>query len=272
VGRRDPRIVTSGPHNRMMVKLVPTEVTRQYEESTNISTFKEVELVNCASNNYGGFSQLEFGAEKVIESALRKLPFAPAPAALEEKVRSKCAEYMGFEACVTAPSGFSTNVLAFATVAGVARSQGRKLIFLCDRDCHNSMLTGAYYNKEARVHKFDHNDLTDLDYKLRMCRKQDPSALICVAVEGIYRYVFRLRLRKNSTDSREEVWSLGHRLICICIITVWKDPFPPDRRCWLSKKYMDLHCWSTKRIHSWLWARQGVVRLITGKTQDMTAR
>ena len=109
---------------------------------------------------------------------------------MEMQVRSECAAYMKFDACVTAPSGFSTNVLAFSTVAGVARCQGRNLVFLGDRDCHNSMFTGAFFNREARVHKFDHNDLTDLEYKLRMYREQDPSAFVCVAVEGIYRYVY----------------------------------------------------------------------------------
>jgi serine palmitoyltransferase len=184
----------------MTAKLIPPEVTRQYEEDCDLSSFKDVELVNCASNNYGGFSRLEYGVDKVIESALHKLPFAPAPAALDQEVRSKCAAYMRCDACVTAPSGFSTNVLAFATVAGVARSQGRKLVFLCDRDCHNSMFTGAYFNKEARVHKFDHNDLTDLEYKLRMYREQDSSAFVCVAVEGIYRYV-QTTLHKDGTYS-----------------------------------------------------------------------
>jgi serine palmitoyltransferase len=189
MGRRDPRVVTSGPHNRMTAKLIPPEITRNYEEKAELSQFTDVELLNFASNNYGGFSKLEHSAESVMKAALTKLPFAPAPRALEEQVRQKCAEYMKFDECVTAPSGFSTNVLAFATVAGVARSQGKQLVFLCDRDCHNSMFTGAYFHKEAKVHKFDHNDLTDLDFKLRMYREQDPSAFICVAVEGIYRYV-----------------------------------------------------------------------------------
>ncbi len=206
MGRRDPRIVTSGPFNRIMIKLIPPKVTRRYEEDYDLSLVGTVELLNCASNNYGGFSRLEYGAEKVIESALHKLPFAPGPAAMELQVRSECAAYMGFDACVTAPSGFSTNVLAFATVAGVARSQGRKMVFLCDRDCHNSMFTGAFLNKEARTHKFDHNDLTDLEYKLRMYREQDPSAFICVAVEGIYRYVHRFDTQQRRLHIYLEAW------------------------------------------------------------------
>ncbi|EAS35853.2 uncharacterized protein CIMG_01207 [Coccidioides immitis RS] len=185
-GRHDPRFVTSGPYSRINVKMIPPNVTRRYEEDTDLSTFEEVEIINCASNNYGGFTELENRSGEIIETALQLLPFAPAPNALELRVRAKCAEYMSCDACVTAPSGFSTNRLIFATVAGVARSQGRKLVFLCDRDSHNSMFTGAFFNKEAEVHKFDHNDLTDLEYKLRMQREQDPSALVCVAVEGIY--------------------------------------------------------------------------------------
>ncbi|KAL4870553.1 hypothetical protein BDV12DRAFT_165811 [Aspergillus spectabilis] len=184
--RRDPRVVTSGPYPRVQVKMIPPNVTRLYEEAYDLSLVKPVELINCASNNYGGFTELEFGAEKVMEAALRKLPFAPAPVALEKQVLRECAAYMGFDVCATAPSGFSTNVLGFSTAAGVARSLGRKLVFLCDRDSHNSMFTGAFFNKDGRTHKFDHSDLTDLEYKLRMYKEQDPDAFIVVAVEGIY--------------------------------------------------------------------------------------
>ncbi|KAL9590199.1 MAG: hypothetical protein Q9203_001011 [Teloschistes exilis] len=186
VGRRDPRLVTSGPHNRMVIRKIPESASRQYEEVGDLDSFENTEIVNCASNNYGGFSQLEFGSERVIEAALRQLHFCPPPAALEEQVRLQCASYMGFDSAFTAPSGFSTNVLAFATVAGVALNEGRSLVFLMDRDCHNSMFTGAFYNKDAKIHKFDHIDLNDLEFKLRMYREQDPSAFICVAVEGIY--------------------------------------------------------------------------------------
>ena len=184
---RHPRVVVKGASNRILTKIIPENVTRRYEEAYDLSLVEPMSLINCASNNYGGFCELEYGAEKVIESALEKLPFAPAPQALEEQVRKECAAYMDCEECVTAPSGFSTNVLAFATVANVARSQGRKLVFLCDGDCHNSMFTGAFFNTDARVHRFKHNDLTDLEYKLRMYREQAPSAMVCVAVEGIYR-------------------------------------------------------------------------------------
>ncbi|KAI9695781.1 MAG: hypothetical protein M1836_006047 [Candelina mexicana] len=185
-GRQDPRLVTSGPHNRMIVRNIPASTTRQYEEIPDLSIFPETEYINCASNNYGGFSRLEASAMKVVEAGLRSLPFCPPPQLLEDKVNSTCAGYMGFDEAFTAPSGFSTNVLAFATVAGVAAKQGRGMVFLMDRDCHNSMFTGAFYNKGARVHKFDHNDLGDLEFKLRCYREQDPMAFVCVAVEGIY--------------------------------------------------------------------------------------
>jgi hypothetical protein len=46
----------------------------------------------------------------------------------------------------------------------------------------------------------------------------------------------------------------------------------PDRRCWRSRKYIDFFCWSTKRIHSSLWAQMAVARLIIGETEDMTVR
>ncbi|KAI9715084.1 MAG: hypothetical protein M1812_006202 [Candelaria pacifica] len=185
-GRQDPRLVTSGPHNRMTIRNIPASTTRQYEEIPDLSIFPETETINCASNNYGGFSRLEASSMKVVEAGLRSLPFCPPPQLLEDHVKSTCAGYMGFDEAFTAPSGFSTNVLAFATVAGVAAKQGRGVVFMMDRDCHNSMFTGAFYNKGAKVHKFNHNDLGDLEFKLRCYREQDPMAFVCVAVEGIY--------------------------------------------------------------------------------------
>ena len=191
-GRHDPRIVTSGPHNRLTIRDIPLSKNPQFEDTEDLSIFPEREIINCASNNYGGFADLEPGMDKVIEAGLRSLPFCPPPQPLEDLSRTECARYMGFDEAFTAPAGFSTNVLAFATMAGVGAAQGRHVVFLMDRDCHNSMFTGAFYNKGARVHKFNHNDIGDLESKLRMYRDQDPLAFVCVAVEGVYRFVMRL--------------------------------------------------------------------------------
>lgn len=177
----------------MTIKTIPATTTRQYEVIEDLNIFPETEIINCASNNYGGFSNLDLEPEsaKVVEAGLRSLPFCPPPQLLEDHVKTTCARYMGFDEAFTAPSGSSTNVLAFATVAGVAARQGRHVVFLMDNDCHNSMFTGAFYNKGAKVHKFKHNDIGDLEFKLRMYRDQDPVAFICVAVEGIYRFVIQ---------------------------------------------------------------------------------
>ena len=170
-----------------MVRVIPKNITRQYEELDNLDDFPCKEVINCASNNYGGFTLLEQDLSKLLQKGLYKLPFAASLQQLELEVRTVCAGYMGFNACVTAPSGFSTNILAFSTVTSVAEQQGRACVFLCDRDCHNSMFTGAYMNKKAITHKFNHNDMTDLKVKLEFAHKKYPNALICVAIEGIYR-------------------------------------------------------------------------------------
>lgn len=59
---------------------------------------------------------------------------------------------------------------------------------LCDRDCHNSLWTGAFTNSKqnAATYKFKHNDTTDLELKLQALKQQLPDAFICVVVEGIY--------------------------------------------------------------------------------------
>ena len=176
----------------MTIKDIPRSAKSRHDESEDLEKFPERNVINCASNNYGGFAELESGMDKVIEAGLRSLPFCPPPQQLEDLVRTECAKYMGFDEAFTAPSGFSTNVLAFATIAGVAAAQGKHVVLLMDRDCHNSMFTGAFYNKGARIHKFNHNDIGDLEFKLRMYRDQDPLAFVCVAIEGVYRFVLRL--------------------------------------------------------------------------------
>lgn len=189
MSRRDPHIVTARPNNRILTRLLPAHVTRRYEESYDFSSVDPVPLINCACNNYAGFADLEYGTESVISRALQTLPFVPAPKGLEDTVRTECARFLSCEVCVTVPSGYGTNVAAFASVTAAAKRQGRKCVILCDADCHNSMFTGAFYCKDASVHRFAHNDLTDLEFKLRMYREQAPDTSVCVAVEGIYRYV-----------------------------------------------------------------------------------
>lgn len=146
------------------------------------------QIINCASNNYAGFSRLEGRAEALIEHTLTRLPFAPGPSALKDAAKAELRQYMGFDACEFMPSGFSSNLLAFRTVRASARAQARPCIFLCDRDCHNSLITGAITNSKgyAATYKFGHNDITDLELKLQAIKQQLLNAYVCVVVEGIY--------------------------------------------------------------------------------------
>lgn len=182
-----PRLVLPGPHDNMLVRVIPDKTTRRYEELESLEQFPTKQIINCASNNYGGFSRLEHNAERLIHSAITRLPFAPGPNELEQAVQAEGARYMGFESCELAPWGFSSNILAFRTVFELARSQDKLCIFLCEMDCRNSMFTGALNNKGAMTHKFKHNDINDLEIKLRRYKANYPNALVCVAVEGIYR-------------------------------------------------------------------------------------
>ncbi|KAF5962770.1 Fum8p [Fusarium bulbicola] len=96
---------------------------------------------------------------------------------------------MGSKTCATTTSGFSANLLAFQTAAQMAEKLGRHCIFLLDAESHASMFTSAFINKRATTHRFKHNDITDLEYKLRVLKAKEPDAHVCVAIEGIYRQV-----------------------------------------------------------------------------------
>lgn len=192
MANKEPRLLASGPGEHIeLYRLSDVEAYRagQLDSLRGLPTQK---LINLASNNYGGFAQLENepGAVHLQELALRALPLTPAPPALEDAVRNEFLQFMGgsFDACELSSSGFNSNMLAFTTVAATAAAQGRSCVFLCDRDSHSSMWTGAYSNnaKGARTRKFVHNSVADLEAQLRECRRRWPEALVCVAIEGTY--------------------------------------------------------------------------------------
>ncbi|KAI2951053.1 hypothetical protein CBS147321_1322 [Aspergillus niger] len=186
IGRMDPRLILGAPKSRMLVRTIPESVTRDYEELDDLSQCPTREVVNAASNNYGGFTHYEHRSAELIQSTLSQLPFNPAPMKLEARARKDLAAYMSAEVCVTTTSGFGANILAFRTVAETAAALSRRCIFLMDRDCHSSMFTGAFMNERATSYRFKHNDLGDLEYKLRLLYEKAPDAFVCVAVEGLY--------------------------------------------------------------------------------------
>ncbi|MCJ1405277.1 hypothetical protein MMC11_008504 [Xylographa trunciseda] len=186
IGREQPRLLLSGPFRKFLVRVIPDHVTKQYEELEDLDSFAQRELINCASNNYGGFTELEGQQTDLLKKALCMLPFAPAPPSLDQSVRAACADYMGFDQCLTAPSGYSTNILAFRLVAEVAKKESKQCVFICDADSHNSMLTGASMNPDVILERFAHHDTTDLEHRLQHHQNRNPNALICVAIEGLY--------------------------------------------------------------------------------------
>ncbi|EWG36199.1 hypothetical protein FVEG_14635 [Fusarium verticillioides 7600] len=189
IGRLNPRILLSAPHDRVLIRTIPSSMTRDYEELDDFSACPQREIVNAGSNNYGGFSRAEHNSASLIETTLRLLPFNPPPIELASRVNEELATYLGSKACSTTTSGFSANLLAFTTAAQTAEKLGRHCVFLLDAESHASMFTGAFVNKRATTHRFKHNDITDLEFKLRILKAKEPDAHVCVAIEGIYRQV-----------------------------------------------------------------------------------
>nr|AAG27130.3 Fum8p [[Gibberella] fujikuroi var. moniliformis]ADQ38989.1 FUM8p [[Gibberella] fujikuroi var. moniliformis]ADQ38994.1 FUM8p [[Gibberella] fujikuroi var. moniliformis]ADQ38995.1 FUM8p [[Gibberella] fujikuroi var. moniliformis]ADQ38996.1 FUM8p [[Gibberella] fujikuroi var. moniliformis] len=186
IGRLNPRILLSAPHDRVLIRTIPSSMTRDYEELDDFSACPQREIVNAGSNNYGGFSRAEHNSASLIETTLRLLPFNPPPIELASRVNEELATYLGSKACSTTTSGFSANLLAFTTAAQTAEKLGRHCVFLLDAESHASMFTGAFVNKRATTHRFKHNDITDLEFKLRILKAKEPDAHVCVAIEGIY--------------------------------------------------------------------------------------
>ncbi|KAJ5056058.1 pyridoxal phosphate-dependent transferase [Bipolaris maydis] len=185
IGREDVRILLSAPNDRVFMKTIPKAISQDYNVKKMLS-YPEREIVNAGSNNYGGFTRFEYSSASVIKLALQHLPFNPAPPELRMLVEKELADYMNAKACATAISGYGANLLAFLTFAETAKELGRQCIFLLDAESHSSMFVGAFLNKQATFHRFKHNDVADLEFKLRTLRENNSNAMVCVAVEGMY--------------------------------------------------------------------------------------
>jgi 8-amino-7-oxononanoate synthase len=136
-------------------------------------------LLDLASNDYLGLSRhpavraaaaaelevsgLGSGASRLVHLALE--------AAL--------AEWLGRERVLLFPSGFQANLAAVSALAD------RHSLVLADRLIHHSLLAGVRMSG-ARLRRFAHNDLGDLERRLRQARRERPTGSVLVLCESTY--------------------------------------------------------------------------------------
>ncbi|KAL2181448.1 pyridoxal phosphate-dependent transferase [Thermothelomyces heterothallicus CBS 202.75] len=150
------------------------------------------QTLNVSSYNYLGFAQSEGPCADAVEECVRKsgLSFASprADAGTSElvlEVEREIAKFVGKPAAMVFSMGFVTNAGSFPALV----SKG--CLILSDELNHASIRIGARLSG-AVIRSFKHNDMQDLEKKLREAisqgqpRTHRPWKKILVAVEGLY--------------------------------------------------------------------------------------
>jgi 8-amino-7-oxononanoate synthase len=124
-------------------------------------------------------------------------------------LEAEFAEFYGCKSCIVFTTGYQANL---ATISGLAGSGD---IVLIDGDSHASIYDGCRLSG-AEIIRFRHNDMADLEKRLKRLGERSTSTLI--VVEGIYSMlgdkapladIVRLKNAYHSTLLLDEAHSLG---------------------------------------------------------------
>lgn len=150
------------------------------------------ETLNMSSYNYLGFAQSEGPCADSVEEAIKKYGISSAsPRAdvgtsdLALEVEDRIAKFVGKPAAMVFSMGFSTNATSFPALVG------KGSLIISDELNHASIRVGARLSG-AMISSFKHNDMDDLEQKLREVisqgqpRTHRPWKKILVVVEGLY--------------------------------------------------------------------------------------
>lgn len=150
------------------------------------------ETLNMSSYNYLGFAQSEGPCADAVEEVIRKYGIsATSPRAdagtsdLALEVEDRIAKFVGKPASMVFSMGFVTNASSFPALV----SKG--CLIISDELNHASIRIGARLSG-AMISSFKHNDMADLENKLREMisqgqpRTHRPWKKILVVVEGLY--------------------------------------------------------------------------------------
>lgn len=158
-----------------------------YFQPIEISDGTEVTIngenkIMLGSNNYLGLTHhpevIEAGIEALQKygSGLTGSRFLNGNLVLHEQLEEELAGFVGKESALVFSTGFNVNLGIISTTAGTG-----DLIFI-DAFNHASIVDGSRYSK-ARIIKFKHNDMADLDAKLAAA--DNKKARIIIA-DGIF--------------------------------------------------------------------------------------
>ena len=98
---------------------------------------------------------------------------------IHDQLETALAQWLNRDRVLLYPSGFQANLAAVLALAN------RHTPVLADRLCHHSLLTGVKASG-ARLLRFAHNDLHDLNRKLERCHEQHPDHQPLVITESLF--------------------------------------------------------------------------------------
>jgi 8-amino-7-oxononanoate synthase len=172
--RRRLRTFRSGEDGR----LIPATADHPMAEATT-------PLLDLASNDYLGLSR----APAVIAAARAELEASGLGAGASRlvsgsrpvhgRLEAALAAWLGRERVLLFPSGFQANLAAVTALAD------RHALVLADRLIHHSLLAGVKASG-ARLARFAHNDLDDLDRRLGAARAEHPDQRRLVLSESLF--------------------------------------------------------------------------------------
>ncbi len=142
-------------------------------------------LLDLASNDYLGLSRhprLQEAARRCLESAglgagASRLVCGGRP--VHRQLEEALGTWLGRERVLLFPSGFQANLAAVLALAD------RHSLVLADRLIHHSLLVGVRASG-ARLQRFRHNDLADLERKLAQARREQPERRLLVLSESLF--------------------------------------------------------------------------------------
>jgi 8-amino-7-oxononanoate synthase len=167
------------PRRRALRSFEPAEATAALRSSA------AAPLLDLASNDYLGLSRhpalvaaaqaaaagggIGAGASRLVSGSR----------AVHAALEAALATWLGRERVLLFPSGFQANLAAVGALAD------RHSLVLADRLIHQSLLTGVRASG-ARLQRFAHNDLADLDRRLQTARQERPEQRLLVLAESLY--------------------------------------------------------------------------------------
>ncbi len=154
-------------------------------ELKNPTDNRNISLIDLASNDYLGLSQ----HPKVIEAAAKIMHAEGVGAGasrlvtgtrvIHKKLEEELSNWLGFEKVLLFPSGFQANL------AAVNLLSNRYTPVIADRLIHHSLLIGVK-TSGAKIKRFAHNDINDLERLLDDCIQKQPNRIPLVITESLF--------------------------------------------------------------------------------------